>query len=237
MPAKEKIRLDKIFSESNLLSRSETKAAAKKGRITVNGITVKSAEEKVNETDVITLDGVSIIRRRFFYIMMNKPEGYVCSTDDPASKTVLELLEDRDRPADIFPAGRLDKDTVGFLLLTNDGNLAHALLSPKKHAEKTYLFKCVKPLSPQDTARLERGVPLDGAITKPARITCEGCSGTITLTEGKFHQIKRMFGFVGNEIIYLKRISFGGILLDDKLEEGGYRYITENELKILKNHV
>ncbi len=230
-------RIDKIFSESHLLTRSEAKAAARKGRIAVNGKTIKSAEEKADDVDVITLDGSPITRRRFFYIMMNKPRGYVCSTDDPKSKTVLELLAPPDRPAGIFPAGRLDKDTVGLLLVTNDGALAHELLSPKKRVPKTYLFACRDSLSASDITRLKQGVLLDGEQTKPAKLCCDGASGSITVTEGKFHQIKRMFAAVGNEITYLKRVAFGALILDETLAEGGYRHLTADEMEILKNSV
>lgn len=232
-----KTRLDKVLSQSNVLSRSRTRTAVRQGRISVNGIIVKSAEEKVSEEDIISLDGVQINRREFFYIMLNKPASYVCSTDDPASPTVLNLLDKKDLPQNLFPAGRLDKDTVGFVFLTNDGNLAHNLLSPKKHIEKLYYFECRNPLSAEDISRLETGVVLDGAPTKPAKINCNGNRGTIALTEGRYHQIKRMFGCVGNEITFLKRIAFGGIYLDEKLKEGEYRHLTVEEIRILKNNV
>lgn len=226
-----------MFSESNILSRSECKAAAKKGRITVNGVTVKSSDTKIDDNDILTLDGKEIVRRRFFYIMMNKPKGYVCSTDEAGEKSVLELLKAEDNAKNMFPAGRLDKDTVGFLLITNDGTLAHNLLAPKKHVEKTYFFKCRNKLSENDISVLENGVMMDGEMTKPAIIQAIGTEGTITITEGKFHQIKRMFGYVNNEILYLRRLTFGGLKIDESLKEGEYRLLTDEEVYLLRNRL
>ena len=230
-----KTRLDKILSESNILTRSESKAAAKHGRLAVNGVTVKTSDVKVDDGDAITLDGNEIKRRRFFYIMMNKPAGYVCSTDEPGSKTVLDLLRPEDKARNMFPAGRLDKDTVGLLLITNDGALAHDLLSPKKHVTKKYAFRCAHPLSARDIERLEHGVEIDGEMTKEAKVESCGVEGTITITEGKFHQIKRMFISVGNSIEYLKRLEFGPLLLDTSLAEGEYRFLTDKETDSLLN--
>ncbi len=228
-------RLDKILSESNILSRSESKAAAKKGRLAVNGVTVKTCDVKIGDDDVITLDGKEITRRHFFYIMMNKPQGYVCSTDEPGSKTVLDLLRPEDRARNMFPAGRLDKDTVGLLLITNDGALAHDLLSPKKHVTKRYEFRCAHPLSPSDKEKLENGVLIDGEMTKKAKVSSDGNTGSITITEGKFHQIKRMFISVNNSIEFLKRVDFGPLTLDTSLEEGEYRFLTDKETEMLIN--
>ena len=228
-----KARLDKILSESNVLSRSETKAAVKRGRLAVNGVTVKSGDVKVDDYDVITLDGNEIKRRRFFYIMMNKPAGYVCSTDEPGSRTVLDLLRHEDNARGMFPAGRLDKDTVGLLLITNDGALAHDLLSPKKHVTKKYAFRSSRPLTESDKEKLEKGVEIDGEMTKEAKVESDGVEGTIVITEGKFHQIKRMFISVGNSIEYLKRTEFGPLKLDGSLAEGEYRFLTDEETKAL----
>jgi 16S rRNA pseudouridine516 synthase len=235
MPEKE--RIDKIFSESNILTRSQTKQAAKQGRIAVNGVVVKDASQKAGEGDDITLDGNPVMRRKYFYLMLNQPAGYVCSTDDPSSPTVLELIDKKDLPAGLFPAGRLDKDTVGFVFLTNDGMLAHNLLSPKKHVEKVYFFRCKNPLSAEDIFNLENGVVINGVMTKKAKVEYTDRQGTITLTEGRYHQIKRMFICVGNEITYLRRITFGGISLDEGLSEGQYRHLTVEEVEILKNNV
>ena len=228
-----KTRIDKILSESNIMTRSESREAAKKGRITVNGGHVRSSDEKIDENDELCLDGVPVKRRRFFYYMMNKPAGYVCATEDKG-QTVLDLLAPEDRARGLFPAGRLDKDTVGLLIITNDGQLAHELLSPKKHVSKKYFFRLESDLSPSDAELLCKGVPLDGVMTKPAVIECAGREGTVTLTEGKFHQIKRMFGYVGNKVTYLKRTSFGPLELDSSLAEGEYRHLTPAEAEKLR---
>ncbi len=228
-----KTRIDKILSESNIMTRSEARAAAKKGRIAVNGAVVRSSDEKADDADVISLDGKPIERRKFFYYMMNKPAGYVCATEDNGP-TVLDLLAPEDRARGIFPAGRLDKDTVGLLVITNDGPLAHDLLSPKKHVSKTYYFELESDLSRDDADLLSQGVPMDGTVTKPATIVSERRSGTITVTEGKFHQIKRMFAYVGNKVTYLKRISFGPLELDSTLAEGKYRFLTLEETEKLR---
>lgn len=228
-----KTRIDKILSESNIMTRSESREAAKKGRISVNGAIVRSSDMKIDDGDMIAVDGKVVERRKYFYFMMNKPAGYVCATEDKGP-TVLDLLLPEDRARGLFPAGRLDKDTVGFVLITNDGKLAHELLSPKKHVKKVYFFRLASPLSEHDADRLRSGVPMDGETTKPAEIEFSGSEGTVGLTEGKFHQIKRMFGFVGNNVIYLKRISFGGLELDASLSEGKYRMLTEEETAKLR---
>ena len=228
-----KTRIDKILSESNIMTRSESKEAAKRGRITLNGAVIRSSDEKAEDGDIIAIDGAPVERRRFFYYMMNKPAGYVCATEDRGA-TVLDLMDAKDRSRGLFPAGRLDKDTVGLLLITNDGPLAHGLLSPKKHVSKKYYFKLARPLGREDAELLCAGIPMDGAITKPARIEYEGAEGEITITEGKFHQIKRMFEHVGNSVTYLKRTSFGPLELDGSLAEGEYRPLTETEAEKLQ---
>ena len=227
-----KTRIDKILSESNIMTRSEAREAARKGRITLNGAPVRSSDEKAEDGDVITLDGVPVERRRFFYYMMNKPAGYVCATED-RGPTVLGLMRPEDRARGLFPAGRLDKDTVGLLLITNDGKLAHGLLSPKKHVAKRYYFKLAKPLTESGAKKVREGVPMDGEVTRPALLEYDGTEGTITLTEGRFHQIKRTFAYVGNEVIFLKRVSFGGLELDPALAEGEYRLLSEKETENL----
>ncbi|MBO7400733.1 MAG: rRNA pseudouridine synthase [Clostridia bacterium] len=228
-----KTRIDKILSESNIMTRSQAREAAKKGRIAVNGAVVRSSDEKAEEGDVISVDGRPIERRRFFYYMMNKPAGYVCATEDNGP-TVLDLLSPGDKARGLFPVGRLDKDTVGLLIITNDGALAHELLSPKKHVSKTYFFRLEHELISRDADILCAGIPMDGGTTKPAVITFEGREGTIAVTEGKFHQIKRMFGHVGNRVTYLKRISFGPLELDSSLAEGEYRILSAEETEKLR---
>ena len=231
-----KTRIDRILSESNIMTRSEAREAARRGRITLNGAAVRSSDEKAEDGDIIALDGRPIQRRRYFYYMMNKPAGYVCATEDRGA-TVLDLIAEKDRSRGLFPAGRLDKDTVGLLIITNDGPLAHDLLSPKKHVAKQYRFKLARPLGREDAELLCAGIPMDGGITKPARIDHEGAEGSITITEGKFHQIKRMFEHVGNSVVYLKRTSFGPLELDSGLAEGEYRELTEAETEKLRASV
>ena len=162
--------------------------------------------------------------------MLNKPDGYVSATDDPNEKTVLDLVDPEDRRKGLFPCGRLDKNTLGLVILTNDGENAHRLLSPKHHVSKVYKFSAAKPLSQEDTEKLEKGVDIGGYLTKPCKVTLTGENeGEITLTEGKYHQIKRMLEAVDNKITYLERISFGDIKLDTSLCRGEWRYLTPKE--------
>ena len=165
--------------------------------------------------------------------MLNKPEGYVSATDDENEKTVLDLVSPEDRKKGLFPCGRLDKNTLGLVILTNDGEGAHRVLSPKHHVSKVYKFKTRLPVSENDVKMLEAGVDIGGYLTKPCKVKMHSeCEGEITLTEGKYHQIKRMLEAVDNKIIYLERISFGGILLDKNLKRGEFRYLTPDEEKL-----
>ena len=168
--------------------------------------------------------------------MLNKPDGYVSATDDEKEKTVLDLVNDEDRRKGLFPCGRLDKNTLGLVILTNDGDGAHRLLSPKHHVEKVYKFEVDAPISSEDVSRLENGVDIGGYLTKPCKIKLYDnlSSGEITLTEGKYHQIKRMMEAIDNKITYLERISFGSILLDESLKRGEWRYLTTAEEEIFK---
>ena len=192
-------RLDKLLASSGLVTRSEARAAVARGRVTVDGVPAHSPEQKVTREAALCLDGAPVDTAPFLYIMLNKPAGYVCSTDDGDGPTVLDLLTGPERRRGLFPAGRLDKDTVGLLLLTNDGASAHRWLSPKRHVEKRYFFRCARPLDELAAASLERGVDIGGVVTKPARLTVQpgGTEGLLTITEGKFHQIKRMLAAVG----------------------------------------
>ncbi len=230
------MRLDKFLSVTGYLSRSESARAAKQGRITVNGSCVSDNSVKIDENkDVIILDGERIVYREHTYIMLNKPDGYISATDDPRQMTVLELLPERLRRIGLFPCGRLDIDTLGLLILTDDGPLAHRLISPKHHAEKVYYFRTARPLERVD--ELEKGVELDdGYVTLPAKCEKTGeREGLLTLTEGKYHQVKRMLAAVGNHCEFLERVSFGGIELDRTLVRGGWRYLTEEEETLLKS--
>lgn len=229
------MRVDKLLSEMGKASRSESAKLARQGKILVNGTPIKKADVHVNpETDEIVLCGMPVKYKKFTYIMLNKPEGYVSATDDPKETTVLELLDDEERRKNLFPCGRLDKNTLGLLILTNDGESAHRLLSPKHHAEKVYKFKSKLPLAQDDIEKLEAGIDIGGYVTKPCKITLnDNTEGEIILTEGKYHQIKRMLEAIDNKITYLERISFGGIGLDTSLERGEWRYLTDEEEKLL----
>ena len=211
----------------------------KKGLVTVNGQVIKAADYKVAEhTDNITFGGKELSFKPFHYYMLNKPSGVVSATEDNTAETVLELLPPTLRKG-IFPVGRLDKDTEGLLLLTDDGGLSHALLSPKKHVDKTYLVDLEAPLSPTDILALEEGVDIgEKKKTLPAMV--EPLSDKqilLTIREGKFHQVKRMLHAVGNGVRSLKRISFGGISLDNQLASGAYRELTPEEIQLLKNNL
>ncbi len=226
------MRLDKFLTTCGICSRSEASRAARNGLVTVNGIPMRDTSQHIDpDTDTVVFCGEQVEYRKFIYVMLNKPQGYVSATDDPREKTVLELLDPRLQKMGLFPCGRLDKDTVGLMILTNNGAAAHRRLSPKHHAEKSYRFRTAHPV--EDTAELEAGVRLDGGyVTLPCKIRMESpCGGVITLTEGKYHQIKRMFEAVGNRIVELERISFAGIMLDGTLARGEWRYLTPDEVQ------
>ena len=229
------MRIDKLLSEMGKATRSESARLARQGKILVNGTPVKRSDVHVDpEKDEIVFCGSKIAYKRFTYIMLNKPEGYVSATDDAKEKTVLDLLNDEERRKDLFPCGRLDKNTLGLVILTNDGDSAHKLLSPKHHAKKVYKFKSKLPLAQDDIKRLEDGIDIGDYVTKPCEISMiSDTEGEITLTEGKYHQIKRMLEAVDNKIIYLERISFAGVELDRSLERGQWRYLTDEEENLL----
>lgn len=227
------IRLDKYLCEMEAGTRSEVKAFIKKGRVTVNGEAAKSPEQKVDETkDTVTLDGHSFSYQKYFYYMLHKPAGVVTAVRDHHDQTVLDLLVDAPGK-DLSPVGRLDKDTEGLLLITNDGALAHRLLSPVKHVPKTYLVHTKKPVTSQMCEKLEAGVEIgDETPTAPAKtklLSDTDCELLLTITEGRFHQVKRMLLAVGNEVVYLKRLSMGALVLDETLSKGSWRALTEEE--------
>ena len=227
------MRLDKFLSNMGKATRSEAARLVRQGKVLVNGVPAKRSDTQIDpENDTILLNGLPVCYKEFTYIMLNKPEGYVSATDDPREKTVLDLVDPEDRRKGLFPCGRLDKNTLGLVILTNDGDSAHRLLSPRHHVSKVYKFEALLPISEDDVARLQKGVDIGGYFTKPCtvRLTGEKC-GEITLTEGKYHQIKRMLEAVGNKITYLERVSFGGIELDPQLKRGEWRYLTEAEEK------
>ena len=227
------MRLDKFLSECAVATRSESKRAVRAGDVTVNGTCAKSADMAVDpELDEVFFKGGRVAYRKYVYILLNKPDGYVSATDDARERTVLDLLTPELRKRGVFPCGRLDKNTLGLMLLTDNGELAHRILTPKNHVEKKYRFKSKFPISTADAERFEAGVTLDdGYITKPAKIELEGegDEGIITLHEGKYHQIKRMLDSLGNKITYLERISFANLTLDGGLARGEWRYLESAE--------
>ena len=233
------MRLDKFLVEMKKGSRSEVKKLIKSGRVTVDGRTVREPEQKFDpERAQISLDGQTVSYASFEYFMLNKPQGEVSATEDRRFQTVVDLIGDA-RRKDLFPAGRLDIDTEGLLLITNDGQLAHQLLSPKKHVDKVY-FARVEGILPSDVKeQFAKGLTLDGEVkTLPAQLELlkEGPVSEVRLTihEGKFHQVKRMFEAVGCRVIYLKRLSMGSLVLDETLAPGEYRRLTDDELRALK---
>lgn len=225
------IRLDKFLCEAGAGSRSEVKLLIKKGRVTINGTVAKAPETKVDEkNDQVALDAQPLSYEKFVYYMLHKPAGVVTATRDNHEKTVMELLKDAPGK-DLFPAGRLDKDTEGLLLITNDGALSHRLLSPAKHVDKTYLVRTKAPVTDEMRRRLEEGVDIgDEKPTLPAKTELTEDGGLLlTVTEGRFHQVKRMLSAVGNEVVYLKRLSMGPLVLDGALSKGEYRALTPEE--------
>lgn len=228
------MRLDKFVSDSVGITRKDSKNLIKKGLVLVNNIIIKDAGANVNETDELVVDGKAYSYQKFIYLMMNKPSGYISATDDKKQKTVLDLLPENFSRYELFPAGRLDIDTEGFLLLTNDGQTAHNLLSPSKKVGKEYFVRLQKPISDAECNTIEKGVDIGGYITKPSKISRQSDNECIiSIVEGKFHQVKKMFESVDNKVIYLKRISFASLPLDPNLALGEYRHLTAEEVDII----
>jgi 16S rRNA pseudouridine516 synthase len=237
-----KMRIDKMLANLGYGSRKEVKGLLKKGAVKINGEIVKDAKEHINPNqDVVSINGQEVIYKEFIYLMMNKPGGVISATEDNRDETVIDLLEMEDQVYEPFPVGRLDKDTEGLLLITNDGQLSHRLLSPKKHVPKTYFAVIEGEVTEEDIQAFRKGVTLDdGYETKPGELVIlkSGLLSDIelTITEGKFHQVKRMFQAVGKRVVYLKRISMGSLKLDETLELGEYRELTDEELEELMNY-
>ena len=230
------IRLDKFLCEMEIGTRSQVKDIVKKGMVSVDGEVVKKADYKFDETAAkVCVNGKELPYQKFYYYMLNKPQGVVSATIDNHDKTVLDLLKDAPGK-DLFPVGRLDKDTEGLLLITNDGELSHNLLSPKKHVDKTYLVETKVAVTEEMIHKLEQGVDIgEEQLTLPAKAErIEDKKIELTITEGKFHQVKRMLKAVNNEVIYLKRLSMGSLKLEDTLALGEYRCLTDNEVLELK---
>ena len=235
-------RLDKILANLGYGTRKELKKIVRNGIVEVNGVVAKDSGMQVDpEKDKIVINGEEIYYRESIYLMMNKPDGVISATYDNRDETVIDLLEVEHQVFEPFPVGRLDKDTVGLLLLTNDGELNHRLIAPKWKVDKVYFAKIDKEVTESDIKAFEKGITLDdGYVCKEAKLEIqsaseEGSDVLVTIQEGKFHQVKRMFEAVGKKVVYLKRIEFGTLKLDEELEEGEYRELTEEEIAILKS--
>ncbi|EHL2504488.1 rRNA pseudouridine synthase, partial [Listeria monocytogenes] len=228
----------KLLSHTGFGSRKEVKPLLKSGAVVVNGTIQKDSKTQVNpDKDQITVHGTPVVYQEFVYFMLHKPQNVVSATEDNVSETVIDLLAQEDTLTDLFPVGRLDKDTEGLLIITNDGTLAHNLLSPKKHIDKTYYAKIDGDVTAADVEAFAAGIELDDGYTcKPASLEIITPNEiNVTIQEGKFHQVKRMFAARGKTVSYLKRISMGNLQLDESLELGEYRPLTEAELAILQN--
>ena len=239
------MRLDKFLVACAVGSRTEVKNFLKSGRVTVNGKKEKSAKLQINEeTDEICFDGQKLEYEEFVYYMMNKPQGVISATEDPKHKTVLDLLDDYARAKEVFPVGRLDIDTHGLLLLTNDGKLAHALLSPKRHVDKIYLARINGVMTDADVETFAQGVPLKDFTCQPAKLELVSVDTEkdqslvrVSIAEGKFHQVKRMVGYCGKEVVDLQRLTMGTLTLDEDLKRGEWRRLTKEELEGLLESV
>lgn len=246
------MRLDKLVAELTGMTRSQARAVITGGRVCVNGEVKRVIAEQVGEEQaVITLDGKPLLFQKFVYYMLNKPMGTVSATQDGETKTVLSLLSAEERKRrKLFPVGRLDKDTEGLLFLTDDGMLSHQLLSPRKHADKLYFARLARAITKDDIALFAAGMQVDEKLTampavlrpltgeEAAQFVPDGsAAAAVTLQEGKFHQVKRMFAATGNEVLYLKRMAMGGVTLDASLQPGEYRELTKEELSCLKSCV
>ena len=236
------MRLDKFLVENGLGSRSQVKEVLKKGLVLVNGRAEKSPKTQINETaDEVVVSGQKLTYEKFVYYLLNKPKGYISATEDERHKTVLDLLDETARQKEVFPVGRLDIDTHGLLLLTNNGKLAHAMLSPKKHVEKIYRAKVAGLMNQSDVERFARGIELKDFTCHPAQLKIveldeekEISLVEITLAEGKFHQVKRMVAACGKEVTDLQRLSMGPLQLEPELALGEWRRLTEEEMKSLE---
>lgn len=236
------MRLDKYLADMGEGTRQEVKKYIRRGSVTVNGELVRSPERRVDERDQVCLDGRKVSYAAEEYFMLNKPAGVVSATEDKRDRTVLDLIQYKKRK-DLFPVGRLDKDTEGLLLITNDGALSHRLLSPRHHVDKTYYVEVQGHVTEENRAAFQRGVNIgteeEPLVTMPARLEILEAGQSLsrvrlTIREGKFHQVKRMFLSQGMEVTYLKRESMGSLRLDDSLAPGEYRPLTEHEIKRLK---
>ena len=234
------MRLDKFLSETGTATRSESAKVIRRGGVLVDGVAANSPSMQIDpERVAVDYLGERVVYRKYTYIMLNKPEGVVSATEDGRDKTVLDLLPEKLRRLDLFPCGRLDKNTVGLMLLTDNGELGHRLLAPKSHVAKSYRFTSEREISDEDKNALESGVYIAGGyLTKPATVELDEdrLGGIITIIEGKYHQIKLMLEAVDNKILHLGRITFGPLVLDETLARGEWRFLTDAEILELESH-
>lgn len=235
------MRLDKFLANSGYGSRKDIRQLVKKGAVSVDGKVASDSGMQVDEnTSDISINGEKVCYKKYIYIMLNKPDGYVSATYDKHLPVVTELLGEYENSFEPYPVGRLDIDTEGLLVLTNDGDMCHRLLSPKSHVKKTYLAVTDIPADETDKAAFAEGVELDdGYRTLPGELefTDEPNTANLTIYEGKFHQVKRMFEAVGKKVVYLKRVRMGNLFLDEKLGIGEYRELTETEIRLLNEEI
>ncbi len=235
-----KERLDKLIASQGLLSRNDVKNMVRRGEVSVNGVVVKDSAVKVSYEDDIKIKGESLLQTEFTYIMLNKPKGVVSASEDKRDKTVVDILPDELKRKNLFPAGRLDKDTTGFSLITDDGDFAHRILSPSRHVDKTYIAEVSEKINFEKAQQaFSDGVVLaDGTILLSAKLELlengEKQIFKVIIKEGKYHQIKRMFASLGTSVVELKRIAIGGLFLDSSLKEGEARIISESELELIE---
>ena len=228
-------RLDKVISEQTEYSRKDIKKLVSSKRVTLNGDVVLKSDIKVDiNKDKISIDGKEICYQKNVYLILNKPMGYISATEDKSQKTVLDLIDSKYNHREMFPAGRLDKDTTGMMIITDDGNFAHNILSPKKHIKKIYEVTIDIPVTEEMRKGFEEGIDLNDGKCKTASLEKIGeYEAKVTLTEGRYHQIKRMFGCFGAKVVKLHRICMGSLYLPEDLEEGKSRELTEEELELL----
>ena len=232
------MRLDKYLSFLGKGTRKEVKEFIKKGLVSVNGITIKKDDFKINEeNDIVIFNNEKLEYEEFVYLMLNKPSGVVSATYDNKDKTVIDLIKEY-KHLDLFPFGRLDKDSEGLLVISNDGKLAHELLSPKKHVDKKYYVEVLGKVTNEDVTIFKDGITLDNELCKSATLEIIKSDDIsycyVTISEGKYHQVKRMFESVNKKVTYLKRVTFGNLKLDENLKLGEYRKLTEQEINLLK---
>lgn len=232
-------RIDKILSSQNIGSRSEVKIMIRKGRISADGITVKVPEQKFDpEKTVFAVDNQIITFKKNIYIMMNKPAGVLSASNDKYAKTVIDLLPEQFKRNGLFPAGRLDKDTEGLIIITDDGELAHKMLAPKSHVFKLYEVVSDKEITEEDVQTFKNGITYGNNVFLPANMKLTGKNtALVEICEGKFHQVKKMFNAIGANVVHLKRLRIGGVFLDNSLKSGESRELTDKELNDILSRI